>query len=104
MAYAWDFRMRVLVLSDCSALTIAGVQTYTQASKLMHHRIVRSFAVCAVVAWTQVSAQSVITTKAGTDWLFPGNGLPAVSAPLSGAAYGLDIAFDQNGNLYIADS
>src|SRR5271163_1704640 len=104
MASAWDFRMRVLVLSDWSVLTIADVPTYTQASKLMHYRNVRSLVLCAVVALTEVSAQSVITTKAGTDWLFPGNGLPAVSAPLSGAAYGLDIAFDQTGNLYIADS
>jgi hypothetical protein len=32
-----------------------------------------------------VFAQGVITTIAGTDWLFPGNGLPALNAPLSGA-------------------
>lgn len=47
-------------------------------------------------------AQRVITTIAGTDWLFPGDGRPAVNAPLSGRA-GLDLAVDRNGNYYIAD-
>ncbi len=29
-------------------------------------------------------AQSVINTIAGSDWLFPGNGQPALKAPLGG--------------------
>jgi len=56
----------------------------------------------ALIVLTPAPAQSVITTIAGTDWLFPGNGLPAINAPLSGS-FGLDIAVDQNGNLFIAD-
>ena len=50
-----------------------------------------------------VHAQRVITTIAGADWLFPGDGRPAINAPLSGALFGLDLAFDQKGNYYIAD-
>src|SRR6266550_3349897 len=46
--------------------------------------------------------QGVITTIAGTDWLFPADGLPAVNAPLS-ASNGPDIAVDHQGNLYICD-
>ncbi len=48
-------------------------------------------------------AQRVITRIAGADWLFPGNGLPAINAPLSGAE-GLDLAIDNKGNYYIADA
>src|SRR5450755_4521669 len=62
----------------------------------------RSLVLYVLVVLMQADAQSVITTIAGTDWLFPGDGLPAVNAPLSGS-FGLDIAVDQNGNLYIAD-
>jgi uncharacterized protein (TIGR03437 family) len=43
-----------------------------------------------------------ITTVAGADWLFPGDGRPAVNAPLGGG-FGMDIATDREGNLYIAD-
>jgi trimeric autotransporter adhesin len=46
--------------------------------------------------------QRVITTVAGTDWLFPGNGGPAANAPLS-ETFGLDLAVDRNGNYFIAD-
>jgi trimeric autotransporter adhesin len=46
--------------------------------------------------------QGVLTTIAGTDWLFPADGRPALDAPLNGGT-GLDIAFDKTGNLYIAD-
>src|SRR5450755_3333878 len=45
-------------------------------------------------------AQGVITTFAGTDWVFPGNGKPALNAPL-GTINGL--TFDPAGNLVIAD-
>ena len=47
--------------------------------------------------------QRVITRIAGSDWLFPGNGLPAINAPLSGAE-GLGVAIDNSGNYYIADA
>ncbi len=50
-----------------------------------------------------LTAQRVITTVAGTDWLFPGDGRAAKDAPIGGIG-GLDIAADLNGNLYIADS
>ncbi len=48
-------------------------------------------------------AQSVITTIAGSDWLFPGNGQPALKAPLGGNGLGLDVATDHNGNYFICD-
>ncbi|HEV2689470.1 MAG TPA: hypothetical protein VGV35_12990, partial [Bryobacteraceae bacterium] len=47
-------------------------------------------------------SQRVITTIAGADWLFPGDGRPAINAPLSGSA-GLDVAVDRNGNYYLCD-
>ena len=46
--------------------------------------------------------QRVITTFAGTDWLFSGDGRPARNAPLGGAG-GLDVAVDASGNYYICD-
>ena len=46
--------------------------------------------------------QGVITTVSGADWLFPGNGGPALNAPLS-EYFGLDLAVDSSGNYYIAD-
>src|SRR5437588_658822 len=47
-------------------------------------------------------AQSVITTIAGTDWIFPGDNKPAVEAPLGGFL-AMGVAADQDGNFYIAD-
>ena len=47
--------------------------------------------------------QRVITTIAGADWLFPGDGRKATDAPLSGTS-GMDIAMDAKGNLFIADA
>ncbi len=47
--------------------------------------------------------QRVITTVAGTDWLFPGDGRPARNAPLGGTG-GLDVAVDSSGNYYICDA
>ncbi|MBL8209740.1 MAG: hypothetical protein JNK87_03460 [Bryobacterales bacterium] len=48
-----------------------------------------------------VRGQGLITTFAGTDWLFPGDGKPAIDAPL-GLIY--SVAADARGNLYLADS
>ena len=45
-------------------------------------------------------AQGVITTVAGTDWLFPSGDRPAVNAPL-GPVVG--VAVDSSGNLYLTD-
>src|SRR5215475_13662881 len=45
-------------------------------------------------------AQGIITTIAGTDWLFPGNNKPARNAPLGRVA---GVTFDRAGNLLIAD-
>src|SRR5579864_1309100 len=47
--------------------------------------------------------QGIITTFAGTDWLFPGDGRPAVQAPLGGIL-SLDVVTDHNGNYYICDA
>jgi len=59
--------------------------------------------VCALLGFAACAfPQRVITTIAGTDWLFPGDGQPALNAPLSGA-FGLDLAIDRNGNYFIAD-
>ena len=52
-------------------------------------------AVCASAA-----SQGIITTVAGTDWIFTGNGKPAVAAPI-GAPLGL--AVDRDGNVFVAD-
>ncbi len=46
--------------------------------------------------------QRVITTVAGTDWLFSGDGGPAKNAPISGEG-GMDVAVDSKGNYYICD-
>jgi uncharacterized protein (TIGR03437 family) len=46
-------------------------------------------------------AQQIITTFAGTEWVFPGNGRLAVDAPLSSV---LNTALDRQGRLVIADA
>ncbi|HJZ95956.1 MAG TPA: hypothetical protein VKE70_05585, partial [Candidatus Solibacter sp.] len=46
------------------------------------------------------AAQGLITTVAGTDWLFPANGKPARTAPL-GRVTG--VALDRSGNLLVTD-
>src|ERR1700730_6806 len=50
-----------------------------------------------------VFGQGVITTFAGTDWLFSGDGRPAVQAPIGGVL-SLDVATDRNGNFYVCDA
>src|SRR5688572_29523616 len=52
-----------------------------------------------VLAYTPAAAQ-IITTVAGAGWLFPGDGRPAVDAPLNRAR---GLAVDRDGNLYLAD-
>src|SRR5690349_19979408 len=46
-------------------------------------------------------SQRIITTVAGNDWIFPGDGKPALSAPL-GEPDGLIL--DQHGGLYVTDA
>src|SRR5258708_38805987 len=62
-------------------------------------RLLSLFACIGSVA--SVCAQGVVTTFAGTDWLFPGDGRPAVNVPLGGTLT-MDLAFDRGGNTYIA--
>jgi uncharacterized protein (TIGR03437 family) len=47
-----------------------------------------------------VRGQSIITTVAGTNFVFPSQPLPAVNAPLGAVA---GIALDGNGNIYLTD-
>jgi uncharacterized protein (TIGR03437 family) len=65
------------------------------------HRAV-TLALFGFLLLSPASAQRVITTFAGTDWLFSGDGGPAKNAPISGQG-GLDVAVDSNGNYYICD-
>ena len=63
----------------------------------------KSFACLLIAIAPALFAQGVVTTIAGTDWLFPGDGRPAVNAPLSGVFGGPDIAVDSAGNVYVCD-
>jgi len=45
----------------------------------------------------------VITTFAGIEWLFPGDGRRAIDAPLAGIL-GMGVAADNRGSFYIADA
>jgi hypothetical protein len=55
-------------------------------------------ALCGCLA---VSAQRVVTTVAGADWVFPGIEMPAVEAPLGRVS---GVATDLVGNVYVSDS
>src|SRR5712692_4947822 len=48
-----------------------------------------------------VLPQNIITTFAGTDWIFPAGQRPALNAPLGSVR---SLAFGPNGDLFIADS
>jgi trimeric autotransporter adhesin len=51
--------------------------------------------------WCQTRGEGqIITTFAGTDWLFRGDGAPAINAPLGGLE---GIATDKNGNVFVSD-
>lgn len=63
------------------------------------HRVV----VTGLLCLSSTFAQGVITTFAGASWLFPGDGRPALQAPLGGIL-SLDVATDRNGNYYICDA
>ena len=63
-------------------------------------------AVCLLAAQA-IYGQGVIQTIAGTDWIFPSNGRPAVNAALGRPRNAMfenqGLAVDSQGNLYIAD-
>lgn len=59
--------------------------------------VVVALAACSIPAL----AQGVLTTFAGNDWVFPGDGRPAVNAPL-GRVYGVTI--DRVGNPILVDT
>jgi len=65
----------------------------------------RSLPLCLCLClWIQPAAsQGIITTFAGSPWLFPGDGRPALQAPLGGVT-GLDVLVDNKGNYYICDT
>src|SRR5690349_13561287 len=73
------------------------------------HMSVKTYRLCVAVSagllllTGSVRGQNIITTLAGTDWLFPGDGRLAMQAPLGGL-FSLDVATDQNGNYYICDT
>ena len=54
---------------------------------------------CAVTSFA--SAQNIITTYAGSDWVFPGAGKPAINAPLIQVS---GVAADAAGNIYMSDA
>ena len=55
------------------------------------------------LAWIAPAWCQVITSIAGTDWLFPGDGSKATNAPVGGSL-GLDVAVGPDGSFYIADA
>jgi len=61
------------------------------------------FLATAVFLSPAVSQNNVITTIAGADWLFPGDGRRAIDAPIGGLFY-MGVAVDTHGNFFIADA
>ena len=47
-----------------------------------------------------IRAQGIITTSAGTEWVFAGDGKPALDAPLGNINA---VTLDRSGNLVVAD-
>jgi uncharacterized protein (TIGR03437 family) len=77
---------------------VKGTGTIFLRKAFLKHRFILVF----LFSLTQAFAQRVITTFAGADWLFPGDGRAAINAPLGGT-FSLDLATDRNGNYYICD-
>src|SRR5438045_3436742 len=61
---------------------------------------VRVFAGLLGLITANILSGQVITTAAGTDWIYPGVSLPGLDAPL-GAVTG--VATDSKGNVYVSD-
>ena len=68
----------------------------------MTARRVFGLALLALLPAGSAFGQGILTTIAGTDWLFPADGLPAINAPLD-SGFSLGVITDQNGNFYLAD-
>src|ERR1700692_1957394 len=64
--------------------------------------ISRLFKILLFLACCSSGWGAVITSIAGTDWLFPGDGSVAIHAPIGGSL-GLDVAAGPGGSFYIAD-
>ncbi len=64
--------------------------------------ILRTLGLLAVSVATAFG-QGVITTVAGTDWIFPGDGKPATQAPLFPFPGVMGIAFANTGDLLVSD-
>src|SRR5579859_7326357 len=69
----------------------------------MRTRTIGAVRVTGLILWTAIAAlpQSIITTIAGTDFLYPVQPLPALNAPLGTVSAA---ALDARGNLHIADT
>src|ERR1700693_940935 len=66
---------------------------------MLSRRILHYFRIAVLIS-CPLAAQNVITTLAGTDTVFSGNGLPAVSV---GIGYINGVATDSAGNIYFTD-
>jgi uncharacterized protein (TIGR03437 family) len=66
-------------------------------------RVFRTLVVAVLSTAATAFGQGVITTVAGTDWIFPGDGKPATQAPLFPFPGVMGIAFAANGDLLAAD-
>src|ERR1700692_1600398 len=60
------------------------------------------FLATAVLLTPAVAQNNIITTIAGADWLFPGDGRRAIDAPIGGVFF-MGVAIDTHGNFFIAD-
>jgi len=69
--------------------------------KCSNWRVLCSLLVLVLLSASAARAQGVITTVAGSTWIFRGDGGPATAAALY---YPRGVAVDAAGNLYIADS
>jgi len=68
--------------------------------RFMNWPIFLAHLILSIVVSAPALAQRFISTFAGTDWVFPGDGKPAVTAPLGRTS---TLAVDKQGNLFIAD-
>jgi len=82
----------------CQSSRWRKVTRYNAAVVIRRLSKIFLFLACCSSGWCQV-----ITSIAGTDWLFPGDGSMAVKAPLGGSL-GLDVATGPARSFYIADA
>src|SRR5260221_1607625 len=89
---------RRLLLSSQIALGLASAQEPQPPPRSLAQPAVP--AISRSQARRQTSREPIITTFAGTDWIFQGDGGPALSAPLSQVD---QLAADLEGNILMAD-